>query len=95
MAFVYRQKKQLSENEDDYCYLADEELGDAPDDPGTYEGGHAKPTCEEEKMNKWCVRECERCAMSGRGKVNEPLTLPDFSKRRYNISSSEKKYENT
>jgi hypothetical protein len=30
----------------------------APIDPGTYEGGHAKPTnyCH----NKWCARECER-----------------------------------
>lgn len=30
----------------------------APVDPGTYEGGCAKPT--DKKHNKWCARECER-----------------------------------
>jgi hypothetical protein len=35
-------------------------------------------------MNKWCVRECERCTMSDPGKVDEPLKLRDFSKRVYN-----------
>ncbi len=30
----------------------------APIDPGTYEGGHAKPV--NKKHNKWCARECER-----------------------------------
>jgi hypothetical protein len=34
----------------------------APEDPGTYEGGHGKPLppYPPEKHNKWCVRECER-----------------------------------
>lgn len=78
-----RPRIQLSEDdEDDYTFLADEELGEAPKDPGTYEGGHAKPTNPREIPNKWCVRECERCAISLPGKWMEPLKLPDFSKRK-------------
>lgn len=37
----------------------------APADPGTYEGGHAKPT--DKRHNKWCARECERSAILSRG----------------------------
>lgn len=37
---------------DDYAYLSDNELGDAPIDPGTYEGGCAKPTSKDEVGNK-------------------------------------------
>ena len=36
-------------------------LGNAPIDPGTYEGGCAKPINKIDIPNKWCVRECERC----------------------------------
>lgn len=54
---------QLSENEDDFAYLADDELGIAPADPGTYEGGCGKPS--EPKHNKWCFRECERSSWCG------------------------------
>jgi len=32
-------------------YLSDDELEEAPIDPGTYEGGHAKPCPGEEKGN--------------------------------------------
>jgi hypothetical protein len=39
-------------------YLRDDELGEAPIDPGTYEGECGKPT--DRKHNKWCARECER-----------------------------------
>jgi len=80
-----RPRVSLSDDEDDYAYLADHELDDAPADPGTYEGGHAKPIDPIEKGNKWCVRECERCAMSKPGEWNKPLSIPDFSKRVYNI----------
>ena len=55
-----RPRHQLSKDEDDYELLADHELGEAPADPGTYEGGHAKPQQRGERMNKWCCRECER-----------------------------------
>lgn len=78
----------LSEEEDpdDHEYLADQELGEAPSDPGTYEGGHGKPTCEEEKHNKWCCRECERCEMVRPG---EAFNLSDFTKRVPNRSDRE------
>ncbi len=39
----------------------------APADPGTYEGGHAKPTTAEDQHNKWCWRECERFHLSSPG----------------------------
>lgn len=72
-------------NEDDYAYLSDKELGLAPIHPGTWEGGDAKPTKKEERLNKWCVRECERCSLSKPGEYSLPLTVKDFSERVYNI----------
>lgn len=75
---------QLSLDEDDIAWLADGELGEAPADPGTYEGGHAKPLSPDAFPNKWCIRECERCVRSKADEVTEPLTLKDWSKRRYN-----------
>ena len=77
-------------NEDDIVWLADPELGDAPEDPGTYEGGHAKPTCEAERMNKWCVRECERSSMFRPG---VEIRVKDWSKRRANLPGREKVIE--
>lgn len=56
-----RPKIQLDpDNEDDVIWLADDELGEAPIDPGIYEGGEAKPTYPDARLNKWCARECER-----------------------------------
>lgn len=78
---------QLSADEDDYAYLADDELDDAPTDPGTYEGADAKPLSPDEFPNKWCVRECERCEISNNGEVNLPLVVRTFGERRYNISA--------
>lgn len=80
-----RPQLQLSEDEDDFAYLADGELGEAPADPGTYEGGIGKPLTPDAFPTKWCVRECERCAMSEPGQYEEELALPDFSVRCYNI----------
>lgn len=76
-----RPRNQLSDDVDDFEWLADDELGKAPEDPGTYEGGHAKPTSPDECHNKWCARECERSVMVDRGKT---YALPDFSTRRAN-----------
>lgn len=70
---------------DDYAYLADHELGVAPVDPGTYEGGHGKPETIAEFPNKWCVRECERCGMLGARHGDYPAS--DFSVRVYNQPS--------
>ena len=47
----------------DYIYFEDDELGEAPINPGTYEGGEGKPISPNDFPNKWCVRECERCKM--------------------------------
>lgn len=62
-----RPKKMLSDDPDDYVYYSDEELEEqelvAPADPGTYEGGHGKPQAPEERFNKWCARQCERCTI--------------------------------
>lgn len=80
-----RPKQQLSSDEDDYAYLADGELGEAPDDPGTYEGGEAKPEGAWQFPTKWCVRECERSEMSAPLQFDKPLVLRDFSKRVQNI----------
>ncbi len=76
-----RPKVELDPSEpDDVAWLADDELGDAPQDPGTYEGGHAKPEGPHE-MNKWCARECERSEIFDEGKE---VTARDFSQRMYN-----------
>ncbi len=80
-----RPVQQISKNEDDFYYLPDNELGEAPKNPGSYEGGDAKPISLNEFPNKWCVRECERCAMSSPGKWNLPLQLKNFSKPFYNL----------
>jgi len=80
-----RPRVNLSDDEDDWCYLSDDELGEAPSDPGTYEGGEGKPAHKNEVPNKWCVRECERCNISNPGKSHLPLKVRDFSQRFYNI----------
>jgi hypothetical protein len=61
-------------------WLADSELGRAPADPGTYEGGDAKPRRVPMVHNRWCVRECERCVLVPLG---DDVCLPDFSQRIY------------
>ncbi len=40
--------------------VPDDELGTAPENPGTHEEHDYKPLPDEEKLNRWCVRECER-----------------------------------
>lgn len=69
-------------NVDDFAYLPDGEVGAAPKDPGTLEGGCGKPRSEGERLNKWCARECERSVLVRSG---EAINLPDFSKRVYNL----------
>ena len=74
---------------DDTAYLADGELGDAPADPGTYEGECAKPTDYDDptRQNKWCCRECERSRIYDAGAVVE---LSDFSRRVYNQPATDR-----
>lgn len=79
--FSCRPKVEFDRTEpDDVAWLADDELGEAPADPGTYEGGHAKPAGPHD-MNKWCARECERAMIFEAG---EEMKLRDFSQRIYN-----------
>lgn len=80
-----RLRVQLSDEEDDYAWLSDNELGIAPINPGTYEGSDAKPLSVMEFPNKWCVRECERCTMSQPGEFAKPLAVRSFEQRFYNI----------
>lgn len=63
-------------------YLADGELGEAPENPGTYEGDDRKPLPPVDSHNRWCVRECERCETADPGK---PLYVHDFSRRVPNL----------
>ena len=78
-----RLKVQVGQDEDDTAYLADDELGTAPIDPGTYEGGQGKPrSLEHRTLSKWCWRECERSRLCRDGEWAE---LPDFSRRLYNV----------
>ncbi len=87
--FSQREKVQLSDDEDDVEWLSDDELGEAPEDPETYEGGHAKPTCDNDKLNKWCCRESERSEIIEKSKVTADTDfeslLTDFSVRKKNI----------
>ena len=80
-----RPRIQLSDDDDDVVYLADSELPDAPEDPGTYEGGHGKPTSLSQAPNKWCVRECERGSLDGK-------PIQRWEKRLYNLGTRD---ENT
>jgi hypothetical protein len=76
----HRQRVQFSDDPDDFAMLSDDETGEAPKDPGTYEGGFAKPSSPDD-MNKWCARECERSDMA---KAITTIALPDFTKRLFN-----------
>jgi len=89
----------LEENDidvDDWAYLSDDELPDAPIDTGFYEGGQSKPVDENgnpvqsQIPNKWCVRECERCNMSRTNQWMNDLPVRKFYKRFFNIAKSEK-----
>jgi hypothetical protein len=80
-----RPRVDLSSDPDDYAFLADSELGTAPADPGTYEGGCAKPSSPDEFPQKWCVRECERSVMSMPGEWDRPIEVPSFENRDYNM----------
>jgi hypothetical protein len=79
-----RPKVSLSQDPNDYAFLADDELGQAPDESGTSEGGFGKPSTPAERLNKWCYRECERCTAAEPG---APLPKHDFSRRLFNQPS--------
>lgn len=80
-----RPRCQLSEDEDDFAYLSDDELGEAPADPGSSEGGVRKPALPEDRLNRWCFRSCERCSWAGHREMQKIVELRDFSKRLCNL----------
>lgn len=75
-----RPRINFGDDPDDFAFLSDEETGVAPADPGTYEGGCAKPTSPQ-GMNKWCARECERSDIAS---AITTIALPDFTQRSFN-----------
>lgn len=77
-----RPRVSLSDDPDDYVWVADSALGTAPEDPGTYEGMDGKPTEPGDRLNRWCVRECERSRMKRPGELIE---LPDMEQPRPNM----------
>ena len=81
-----RPRNQKSDDPDDYEWLADHELGLAPEMSPITEGDHNKPDQSNEGIshNKWCARECERSVLV---KPGESVVLPDFNERISNISS--------
>jgi hypothetical protein len=81
-----RPKNALSDDPDNYEFLADSELEIAPIDPGTYEGNDAKPCTDDQRLNKWCARECERSTMVPEDWPLAEIALPGYSQRRKNIS---------
>lgn len=68
-------------DENDIAWLSDLELGPAPTNPCTCEGGVFKPL--QPIHNKWCFSECER-SVSCLLKDFPNLQLPNFSQRVYN-----------
>ena len=75
-----RPRVTFGEDPDNFAWLSDAETDKAPDDPGTYEGGCAKPK-NPDGMNKWCARECERSDIA---EAITTVALPDFTHRTYN-----------
>ena len=77
---------------DDFVYKADCDIGTAPQDPGTYEGAdlEAKPLPHEEKLNRWCLRECERSTSCDMGEL---LVLPDWDNPTPNFGSRHEEWE--
>ena len=71
-----RERVQLSDDDEDWEWLSDNELGIAPVDPRSYEGGDGKPL--DGKHNRWCLRECER---SSTAEFPNIPSLDDFSDR--------------
>ena len=82
----HRPRVQLSGDPDDYEWLTDFELGEAPINPGTFEGRDGKPVRPKQQLNKWCARECERSVLA---KPGETIELPDFSQRLSNIQNQD------
>jgi len=87
-----RPRKYFDEDSpDDYVWLSDDELGDAPDNPESYKDGQGKPQCRKDRLNKWCVRECERSQLET---VGVEMILPDLTNPSPNIKSRTTEWRN-
>jgi hypothetical protein len=82
---ISRRPKIEYEDPDDYTFLADSEVPDAPA-PLCWEGPDGKPETPEERLNKWCFRQCER-SVSG-----TLIQIPDWSVRRHNLKSRQAQF---
>ena len=78
-----RPQRSLSEDEDDYVSLSDDEVGEAPPPGktvGMSEGGHMKPSAtpldDPNQMNKWCSRECERSIVTDTNELPPDMRNP-------------------
>lgn len=80
-----RQRRLQGIDYDNYAYIPDHLLGEAPADPGTYEGADGKSP---KSLNKWCVRQCERCDISSPG--TKEVNVSDFSDYVFNMPSIKK-----
>lgn len=81
---IMRPTERFDANDPDDCAMhADHELGTAPVDPRSYEGGCAKPEGPA-GMNKWCSRQCERSRIFEADEVVTASALPSFDGRLYN-----------
>lgn len=82
---IHNRPRVRFDDEDDYAFHSDVEAlayaGPAPEDPGTYEGSDGKPVGDEDRLNRWCFRECERSvSTSDHGFIQ----LKDWSRPIYN-----------
>lgn len=78
-------ERPISENslaEGDFEWLADDEVGDAPEVSCHTIDGENKPQLITELHNKWCIVHCERSILMTLG---QEATLPNFDKRVPNI----------
>ena len=84
----HRPRIQLSFEEDDYVFVKDSELDDAPDDTDEHEGGDGKPTAYDKPAfhihNKWCARECERSVTIFPNQMKLGFAIPDLENPRPN-----------
>lgn len=70
--------------------VSDTMFDKAPDDPGTYEGCDGKPEIKgSQDMNKWCVRQCERCTIFDSEEEIEESKLPSFKELVYKYEDTE------
>jgi hypothetical protein len=80
-------------DDDNFAYAPDQLCDTAPSDPGTYEGGHAKPIWDGDRLNKWCVRECERNQFAPHTNPLGPIDCDDWSKFVFNMPDIRKLVE--